>query len=46
MIRDNQSNPYSCPTGTYGNTPYFKVNIPAYQSPDAYSGQLEIYLYD
>ena len=38
IMRDTPSSPYSCPTGTYGNLPWMKVNIPAYQAPDNYSG--------
>jgi hypothetical protein len=37
---------YSCPGGVYGNKPYIKVEIPAYQNPDTYSGWAEIYLYE
>ena len=36
--RDYQSNPYMCPTGRYGNMPRIKIDIPAWQSPDTYSG--------
>ena len=39
-MRDKSSNPYSCPTGTYGNMPWIKVNIPARQNPNTYSGIL------
>ncbi|MFZ2911957.1 MAG: LamG domain-containing protein, partial [Candidatus Absconditicoccaceae bacterium] len=40
IMRDKSSNPYSCPTGTYGNMPWIKVNIPARQNPNTYSGTL------
>ncbi len=38
IVRSASSSPYSCPTGTYGNLPRIKVNIPAFQAPDTYSG--------
>jgi hypothetical protein len=40
MMRDKRNNPYSCPTGTYGNKPWIKINIPARQSPNIYSWTL------
>ena len=44
--RDYITSEYSCPAWVYGNKPYVKINIPAYQIPDVYSGGLEIYLYE
>jgi len=38
--RSYPSNQYSCPAGTYGNKPWIKINIPASQSPDTYSGTI------
>jgi hypothetical protein len=33
---------YYCPAGIYGNKPYISVDIPAYQNPDTYSGEIII----
>jgi hypothetical protein len=40
IMRDTRNNPYNCPTGTYGNKPWIKINIPARQSPNNYSWTL------
>jgi hypothetical protein len=42
IIRDTTTNQYSCPTGKYGNKPWMKAIIPAYQNPDTYSGMITI----
>ena len=34
------TNLYSCPTGTYGNLPWIKVTVQAFQNPDTYSGMI------
>ena len=39
-MRDNRNNPNICPTGTYGNKPWIKVDVPARQNPNSYSGTL------
>jgi len=44
--RDYSSDPYSCPIGTYANKPWIKVNIPARQNPDTYSGNLTFDIVD
>ena len=41
-MRDTSTNQYSCPTGKYGNKPWMKAIIPAYQNPDTYSGVITI----
>jgi len=33
-------NSYMCPWWEYGNKPYIKVEVPAFQSPDTYSGSI------
>lgn len=47
MTRDPISiQEYSCPSGVYGNQPYLRVDIPGWQNPDIYKGNLDIYLYE
>jgi len=46
IVRSYVSSQYSCPAGVYGNKPYIKVDIPANQVPDTYSGVLNINLYE
>ncbi len=40
IMRDRRDNPNICPTGTYGNKPWIKVDVPARQNPNSYSGTL------
>ncbi|MEI7478596.1 MAG: hypothetical protein WCJ81_09305 [bacterium] len=37
-MRDGSNREFTCPAGVYGNKPWVKVNIPARQSTDTYTG--------
>jgi hypothetical protein len=38
--RDSSDIPFMCPGWVYGNKPWFKVNVPAWQAIDSYSGSI------
>jgi len=46
MVRDYVAWEYSCPTWVYGNKPNIEITLPAWQNPDTYSGDVNIYLYE